>query len=108
MSFDQLSSLEAGRRRGNPGYSDDPEFQRLSQQLNSKLFKLQNNLSNLGRDIGHLGTRQDTARVRERVHDLLEESREIYKELGEGVKKITSWEDATVCCDSPRMFLTGC
>ena len=96
MSFDQLSSLEAGQRRRNPNYTDDPEFQRLSQQLNSKLFKLQGNISNLSRDIGHLGTRQDTARVRERVHDLLEESRDTYKELGEGVKKIQAWEDVTV------------
>jgi len=97
MSFDQLSSLEAGQRRGNVNYTDDPEFQRLSQQLNSKLFKLQSNISNLSRDIGHLGTRQDTARVRERVQDLLEESREVYKELGEGVKKIQGWENVTVC-----------
>jgi hypothetical protein len=96
MSFDQLSSLEAGQRRGNPSYQDDPEFQRLSQQLNNKLFKLQGNISSLSRDIGHLGTKSDTPRVRERVHNLLEESREMYKELGEGIKQIQGWDDVTV------------
>ena len=108
MSFDQLSSLEAGQRRGNSSYSDDPEFQRLSQQLNNKLFQLQSNISNLSRDIGHLGTKQDTARVRERVHDVLEESRETYKELGEGVKKIQAWENVTVrLLGVPHLRMTG-
>ncbi len=96
MSFDQLSSLEAGHRRGSPSYADDPEFQQLLQQLNSRLFKLQGSISSLTRDIGHLGTRKDTARLRERVHDLLEESRESFKDVGEGVKKIQAWPDVTV------------
>ncbi|CAK7223241.1 SNAP receptor [Sporothrix bragantina] len=98
MSFDQLSSMEAGRRRGgNAGgqYSDDPDFQRLAQQLSNKLFKLQGNIANLNRDIGHLGTRQDNARVRERVNDVLEESREMFKDVGEGVKKVQGWDDVT-------------
>ncbi|CAK7205673.1 SNAP receptor [Sporothrix eucalyptigena] len=98
MSFDQLSSMEAGRRRGGGGsgqYSDDPDFQRLAQQLSNKLFKLQGNIANLTRDIGHLGTRQDNARVRERVNDVLEESREMFKEVGEGVKKVQGWDDVT-------------
>ncbi|KAL8296632.1 hypothetical protein RB601_003848 [Gaeumannomyces tritici] len=95
MSFDQLSSLESQQRRGNRGYVDDPEFQKLSQDLMNKLFKVNGNISRLGTEISHLCTRRDTPRVRERVHDLLEESRKMFKELGEGVKKIQSWEDVT-------------
>ncbi|KAJ9149815.1 Syntaxin pep12 [Pleurostoma richardsiae] len=95
MSFDQLSSLEAQERRGSPGFSDDPEFDGLSQDLMNKLFKLTGNNSRLGTEIGHLGTRRDTARVRERVHELLEESRDLFKDVGEGVKKIQSWHDVT-------------
>ncbi|KAL2179807.1 t-SNARE [Thermothelomyces heterothallicus CBS 202.75] len=95
MSFDQLSSLEAGRRRGAPGYSDDPEFQRLSQDLMNKLFKLNGNNQRLSAEVGYLGTRRDTPRVRERVHELIEESRDTFKEVGEGVKKIQTWEDVT-------------
>ncbi|KAK3946445.1 syntaxin pep12 [Diplogelasinospora grovesii] len=95
MSFDQLSSLEAGRRRGNPSYADDPDFQRLSQDLMNRLFKLNGNNQRLSGEIGHLGTRRDTPRVRERVHELLEESRDMFKEVGEGVKKIQTWEDVT-------------
>ncbi|KAL1890617.1 SNAP receptor [Sporothrix stenoceras] len=89
--------MEAGRRRGGGGgqYSDDPDFQKLAQQLSNKLFKLQGNIANLSRDIGHLGTRQDNARVRERVTDVLDESREMFKEVGEGVKKVQGWDDVT-------------
>ncbi|OAA57478.1 t-SNARE [Niveomyces insectorum RCEF 264] len=105
MSFDQLSSMEAGRRRGgtanNDGstdhgaYTDDPSFQVLAQRLSNTLFKLQGHSANLRRDIGHLGTRQDNARVRERVNDVLEEARSLFKEVGEGVKKVQAWEDVT-------------
>src|SRR6266536_1209541 len=97
MSFDQLSSLESQpttmRRQDDPQYSDDPEFQRLSQELMSKLFTLTGNISRLSNEIALLGTKRDTERVRERVHDLLEESKDTFKDVGEGVKKIQSWDD---------------
>lgn len=97
MSFDQLSSLEAGGRRGSPSFSDDPDFQRLSQDLRNKLFKLSGNNQRLKGELGHRGTRRDTPRVRERVHELLDESRGLFKDVGEGVKKVQTWEDVTVC-----------
>lgn len=100
MSFDQLSSLESQptttRRQDDPQYSDDPEFQKLSQELMTKLFSLTGNISRLSNEIALLGTKRDTDRVRERVHDLLEESKEAFKDVGEGVKKIQSWEDVSV------------
>ncbi|KAK3344171.1 t-SNARE [Lasiosphaeria hispida] len=95
MSFDQLSSLEAGRNRPSSGFADDPEFQRLSQDLMNKLFKLNGNNQRLSGEVSHLGTRRDTPRARERVHELIEESRETFKEVGEGVKKVQTWEDVT-------------
>jgi hypothetical protein len=96
MSFDQLSSLEAGRRRGSPGYSDDPEFSSLSQDLMNKLFRLNGNNQRLSSEISHLGTKRDTPRARERVHNLIEESTDMFKDVGEGVKKIQAWEEVTV------------
>ncbi|KAK6955853.1 hypothetical protein Daesc_003498 [Daldinia eschscholtzii] len=99
MSFDQLSSIEsgsgAGRRQNNGAYSDDPEFSRISQGLMNKLFHLQGNISKLKSDIGLLGTRRDNPRLRERVHVVIEESTEEFKEVGEGIKKIQTWEDPT-------------
>ncbi|KAL2132380.1 hypothetical protein VTI74DRAFT_3890 [Chaetomium olivicolor] len=92
MSFDQLSSLEAGRRRGNPSYTDDPEFQSLSQDLTNKLFRLNGNNQRLN---GDLGARRYTPRVHERVKELIQESTALFKEVGEGVKKIQTWEDVT-------------
>lgn len=100
MSFDQLSSMESqpttARREDDPQYSDDPEFQQLSQELMTKLFSLTGNISRLSNQIALLGTKRDTDRVRERVHDLLEESKETFKEVGDGVKRIQAWEDVSV------------
>ncbi|KAH8685528.1 t-SNARE [Tricladium varicosporioides] len=99
MSFDQLSSLESQpttmRRQDDPQYADDPEFQRLSQDLMTRLFGLTGNISRLSNEIALLGTKRDTERVRERVHELLEESKDGFKDVGEGVKKIQSWEDVS-------------
>src|SRR2546421_161147 len=102
MSFDQLSSLESQptstRREDDPQYADDPEFSRLTQDLMSKLASLTGNISKLSNQIALLGTRRDTERVRERVHDLLEETTDGFKDVGEGVKKIQAWEDVNVSC----------
>jgi len=99
MSFDQLSSLESQpttmRRNEDPEYADDPEFQKLSQGLMDKLFTLTGNISRLSSQIALLGTRRETERVRERVQDLLEESKETFKDVGEGVKHLQSWEDVS-------------
>ncbi|KAI9815028.1 MAG: hypothetical protein M1827_002871 [Pycnora praestabilis] len=97
MSFDRLSSLEAQptttRREEDPTYSDDPEFDNLAQKLSDQLFSLQSNISRLSNQIALLGTKRDTDRVRERVHDLLEETRDGFKDIGDGVKRVQAWED---------------
>jgi syntaxin 7 len=100
MSFDRLSSLEAQpttlRREDDPQYQDDPEFQRLTESLSNQLFTLTSNISRLSNQIALLGTKRDTERVRERVHDLLEETRAGFKEVGDGIKKVQTWEDVSV------------
>ncbi|KAK8133384.1 hypothetical protein PG984_005396 [Apiospora sp. TS-2023a] len=102
MSFDQLSNMESGgggrRSGGNTNrsggaYSDSPEFARLNQTLTNSLFHLQGNNDKLRTEIDRLGTRQDKPRLRERVQALLEESRDQFKEVGEGVKKLQTWDD---------------
>jgi len=97
MSFDRLSSLESQptttRRQDDAQYRDDPEFSRLAESLSTRLFELTTNISRLSNQIALLGTRRDTDRVRERVHDLLEETRDGFKEVGEGIKKVQGWED---------------
>lgn len=100
MSFDRLSSLEAQpttfRRGDDPEYQDDPAFNRATEALSTQLFTLTSNISHLSNQIALLGTRRDTERVRERVHDLLDETRDGFKEVGEGVKKVQAWEDVNV------------
>lgn len=100
MSFDQLSSLESQptttRQQDDPQYTDDPEFQKLSQDLMAKLFKLTGNISKLSNEVALLGTKRDTERLRERVHGLLEETKDTFKDIGEGVKRLQSWEDVSV------------
>jgi len=100
MSFDRLSSLESQptttRRQDDAVYRDDPEFTRLSESLSTRLFELTSNISRLSNQISLLGTKRDTQRVRERVHDLLEETRDGFKDIGEGIKKVQGWEDLNV------------
>ena len=100
MSFDQLSSMESQpttmRREEDPHYQDDPEFSRFAEDISVKLFSLTSNISRLSQQISLLGTKRDTERVRERVHDLLEEARDGFKEVGDGVKRLTTWEDLNV------------
>ncbi|MCJ1414620.1 hypothetical protein MMC32_000947 [Xylographa parallela] len=97
MSFDQLPALEGQpttmRRNEDPEFRDDPEFDRFTEDLSVKLFSLTSNIARLSSQISLLGTKRDTERVRERVHDLLEESRDGFKDVGEGIKRLTSWED---------------
>lgn len=89
MSYDQLSNLESG------GYSDDPGFQQLQYDLKSKLQGLLTSNRKLANDVNVLGTRKDTARLRERVHNSMEKTREQCREIGEGVKRLQGWEDLT-------------
>ncbi|KAJ5559915.1 hypothetical protein N7513_002314 [Penicillium frequentans] len=97
MSFDRLSSLEAQpttmRRDDDPQYRDDPGFDHLAESLSDQIFSLTSNTTRLSSQIALLGTKRDTERVRERVHNLLEETRAGFKEAGDGLKKIQTWED---------------
>ena len=86
------------RRSDDPEYRDDPEFSRFSETLSEQLFSLTSKIGRLSQQLNLLGTKRDTERVRERVHDLLEEARDGFKEVGEGVKKLTTWEDLSVWC----------
>lgn len=100
MSFDRLSSLESQptttRRQDDAQYRDDPEFQRFTESLSTKLFELTSNISRLSNQISLLGTKRDTERVRERVHDMLESTRDGFKEVGEGIKRAQNWDDLNV------------
>jgi hypothetical protein len=100
MSFDQLGSIESQlttmRLSDDLEYQDDPEFDPFTEDLSAKLFSLTSNMSRLSQQINLLGTRRDTERVRERVHDLLEETRDGFKEVGEGIKRLTGWQDLNV------------
>jgi syntaxin 7 len=100
MSFDRLNSLEAQpttmRRDEDPVYRDDPDFDHLAEQLSDQLFTLTSNISRLSNQIALLGTKRDTERVRERVHNLLEETRTGFRDVGDGIKHIQTWEDVNV------------
>lgn len=96
MSYDRLTSLEAG------SYSDEPEFDQLQYALKGKLQSLSNSTRKLASDINVLGTRKDTPRLRERVHNTMESTRQVCQEIGEGVKKLQTWENLSVRLpDSP-------
>ncbi|KAL8906316.1 MAG: hypothetical protein Q9171_006322 [Xanthocarpia ochracea] len=97
MSFHRSSALEAQptttRREDDAEYRDDPEFSRFTEDLSVKLFSLTSTIARLSQQINLLDTKRETDRVRERVNDLLEEARSGFKDVGERVKKLTTWED---------------
>ncbi|KAF1988052.1 t-SNARE [Aulographum hederae CBS 113979] len=97
MSFDHSSNLESQptnwRREDDPEFSDDPEFRRFTSDLNDKLFGLTSNVSRLSSQIALIGTRRETERVRERVRDLIDETSNGFKEIGDGLKRVSAWHD---------------
>ncbi|KAL6855039.1 SNAP receptor [Amphichorda felina] len=90
MSYDQLSNLESGRRGG---YTDDPAFRDLQYDLKSQLQTLLSSNRKLANDVNVLGSKKDTPRLRERVHNTMEKTRDICRAIGEGVKKLQTWDD---------------
>lgn len=101
MSFEHSSALESQptnfRRQDDPEYADDPEFNRFTTQLSDKLFSLTSNISRLQGQVALLGTKRETDRVRERVQDLIEETSNGFKDVGEGLKRVQAWPDLGVC-----------
>ncbi|KAG8527953.1 uncharacterized protein KY384_006869 [Bacidia gigantensis] len=97
MSYERSSALESQpttfRREDDPEYRDDPEFTHFSESLSEQLFELTSKIGKLSQQINLLGTKRDTDRVRERIHDLLDDARDSFKKAGEGVKKLSTWED---------------
>ncbi|KAI5289154.1 hypothetical protein KEM54_004311 [Ascosphaera aggregata] len=94
MSFDRLSSLEEqSLGQYDEPYTDDPEFTRFTQGLSDQLFSLTSNVTRLSDQVALLGTKRDNQRLQERVHNLLEETRDGFRDLAEGIKKLQTWED---------------
>ena len=106
MSFQRSSALESQpttwRREDDPSYADDPEFRDFASKISDDLFALTRNVARLSQEVTQLGTKHETARVRERVKSTVEETSDKFKEIGEGVKKITTWPDVGVSpCPNP-------
>ncbi len=91
-----LAQPTTWRRQDDPEYADDPEFNRYTTELSDKLFSLTSNIGRLASQIALLGTRRETDRVRERVQDLLQETGDGFKDVGEGLKKVQAWHDLGV------------
>lgn len=100
MSFEHTSALESQptnwRREDDPQYSDDPEFRRFTTELSDKLFSMTSNVTRLSNQVALLGTKRETERVRERVRDLIDETAEGFKDIGEGLKRVSAWPDIGV------------
>ncbi|PVI07754.1 t-SNARE [Periconia macrospinosa] len=97
MSFQRSSALESQpttwRREDDPQYADDPEFREFASKLGDDLFSLTGNIARLSQEVAKLGTSRETERIRERVKTSVEETSESFKEIGERLKKLTTWPD---------------
>ncbi|KAF4582113.1 syntaxin 7 [Ophiocordyceps camponoti-floridani] len=92
MSYEQLSNMESGRRDPG-GYSDDPAFRNLQHDLKTKLQSLLSGNRKLANDVNVLGTKKDTPRLRERVHNSMDKARDLCRDIGDGVKRLQAWDD---------------
>jgi t-SNARE complex subunit (syntaxin) len=88
MSFAHLSTLES-----QPSYHDDPLFSSLTTSLSSRLFTLTSNVTQLNRHLSLLGTKKDSSDVRRRITELLDQTRDGFKDVTDGVKRIKNWQD---------------
>ena len=96
------------RRNEDPEYRDDPEFDKFTEDLSNQLFTLTANIAKLSQQINLLGTKRDTPRARERVHDLLEETRDGFKETAEKIKTLNAWENVNVRTVAHTTRLSRC
>lgn len=100
MSFERSAALESQpttlRRQDDAQYSDDPEYTTFTTELSDKLFSLTSNISQLNRQVGLIGTKRETDRVRERMQDLVDETNTAFKDIGEGLKRLSTWPDLNV------------
>lgn len=100
MSFQHSSALESQptswRRDDDPQYADDPEFRDFASKLGDDLFALTSDVSRLSQETAKLGTSRETPRVRERVRTTSEETSDKLKDIGERLKKLTTWPDVGV------------
>ena len=96
MSFDRLSSLEQQPTTStSTGYSDDPAFDQLTKQLSSRLFTLTSNITQLNRQLALVGTKKDSETLRDRINQLLTQTRTSFTEVSSGVKKVQTWPDVS-------------
>ncbi|KAJ4357645.1 SNAP receptor [Didymosphaeria variabile] len=97
MSFQHSSALESQpttwRREDDPQYADDPEFRDFASKLGDDLFALTSDVARLSQETAKLGTSRETPRVRERVRTTSEETSDKFKDIGERLKKLTTWPD---------------
>lgn len=102
MSFADSSRLELGdthpqrsaaplRRDDSRAYRDDPDYDALTASIAQKLANLTANITTLSRQVALLGTKRETPRVRERVHDLIDETGSGFKDVGEELKRAGTW-----------------
>jgi hypothetical protein len=97
MSFQHGSTLESQptttRRSDDAQYRDDPEYASFTESLSSTLFSLTSQINALSKQLPLLGTKRETPRVRERISTIIDDTSAGFKDVGEGLKKLTSWPD---------------
>ncbi|KAF9921553.1 hypothetical protein FBU30_008388 [Linnemannia zychae] len=102
MSFADLERGEGGFRRtrsgpsglgggnngaNNPGNSQ-AEFSAKVNQISQQVFRISSNVSSIQRLVGFLGTNKDTEEVRNKLHDVTEQTRDQVKETSQEIKDL--------------------
>ncbi|KAK3815640.1 MAG: t-SNARE [Linnemannia elongata] len=86
MSFADLERGEGGFRR--TGGDAQAAFSAKVNQLSQQIFRISSNVSSIQRLVGFLGTNKDTEDVRNKLHDVTEQTRLQVKETSQEIKDL--------------------
>ncbi|KAG0237459.1 hypothetical protein BGW41_008401 [Actinomortierella wolfii] len=82
----------AWNRRGAPDNVSQHAYKNRVQQISQQVFRISSNVSTIDRLVGFLGTSKDTAEVRQKLHTVTEETRELVKDVGQDIKDLARYD----------------
>lgn len=87
------SAARAPPRGGYQSGSDgDSEYMRLSQQATSFIFTINQNVANLQKMVGWLGTSRDAPEMRDKMHEVQESTRKVIRDATAAIKQLGQFD----------------
>ncbi|KAJ1954632.1 hypothetical protein EC988_002328 [Linderina pennispora] len=94
MSFNDLERGNYGQQQQQgSGLSDEEQlYKKTVQGLSQKIFRINASVANIRQLVGQLGTSRDTARLRQDIHNKMENTRELVKGTASELKSLSEFQ----------------